>query len=307
MPPLECYKLTLEYDGTRYHGWQSQTNTRTVQDAVSAAAREVLGVEVEVGGAGRTDAGVHALAQVAHLKIKAARIGHQVPGIGAEVNRTLVAQIRSPNLRDARPDTRHPTTDTRYRDSQSRNPNLLRDELNKALPSDIAVLSIERAARDFHARHHALRRYYLYQLATRKTAFSKRFVWWVKEPFDILATRKAVDILPGRHDFAAFGEKGGERKSTLVEVYECSLAVVGDLVLIRIGASHFLWKMVRRLVGSLVEIGRGNINLDAFEQMLLKKRGSAAPWTAPASGLFLEKVIYSEREHPGKLRPVMWA
>ncbi|HEY3128830.1 MAG TPA: tRNA pseudouridine(38-40) synthase TruA [Acidobacteriota bacterium] len=274
--PLECFKLTLEYDGTRYHGWQSQKNSRTIQDALIAAAREVLQVDVDVGGAGRTDAGVHALAQVAHLKFR----------------------VSSSASRDS---------GSTFRASGSGSRSLwLCDQLNRALPSDIVVLTVEKTDANFHARHDAVRRYYLYQVANRKTAFAKRYVWWVKESLNLAAMQHATEMLLGRHDFAAFGEKGGERKSTLVEVYECSLNATEELILIRIGASHFLWKLVRRLVGSLVEIGRGNLSRDAFAEMLEHKKGSAAPFTAPASGLFLQKVTYSEEEQPGELSPVMW-
>lgn len=265
-------KLTLEYDGTRYRGWQSQQNSRAVQDAVISAAREVLDTEVELGGAGRTDAGVHALAQVAHLRFRGGR--NLAPGLRS-ANAAALAVIR--------------------------------DRLNRALPSDVAVLSVEAAAADFHARHGAVRRYYLYQVSTRKSAFSKKFAWWVGEPLDVRAMKQAADLLPGRHDFVAFGEKGGEKKSTLVEVYDASLLKAGDLILCRIGASHFLWKMVRRVVGSLVEIGRGNLKLEAFREMLQQGKGSAAPWTAPAAGLFLERVTYADDDRPGKLQPVLWA
>jgi tRNA pseudouridine38-40 synthase len=281
-PMIRCLKLTLEYDGTRYHGWQSQKNSRTVQDALTASARDVLNTAVEVGGAGRTDAGVHALAQVAHLKFRV--LGSQF--------RVVARTSRTPATRNLKPETR--------------DLKLLRDQLNKTLPSDIAVLEVEEADAGFHARHDAVCRYYLYQVASRKTAFSKRFAWWVKEPLDVAAIQEAVKLLLGRHDFAAFGEKRGEKKSTVVEVYECSLSVAGELILIRIGASHFLWKMVRRLIGSLVEIGRGNLNPEVFERMLTKQQSSAAAWTAPASGLFLEKVTYSDGDLPGELRPVLW-
>lgn len=182
----------------------------------------------------------------------------------------------------------------------------MRDQLNHALPSDIVVLSVEKADQDFHARHDAVRRYYVYQVANRKTAFAKRYVWWVKEPLNLVAMQQAAGMLLGRHDFAVFGEKGGEKKSTLVEVYECSLNATEELILLRIGASHFLWKMVRRLVGSLVEIGHRKLSREAFAEMLENKKGSAARFTAPASGLFLEKVTYSEEDRPGELRPVMW-
>src|SRR3989442_14848053 len=254
--PLECFKLTLEYDGTRYHGWQSQKNSRTIQDALIAAAREVLQVDVDVGGAGRTDAGVHALAQVAHLKFQISssksrgskfRVSSsgsrgyrsRVPSSGSRVADSII----SARNRDLESETRNSKLETRDREPETR-ALFLRYQLNQALPSDIVVLNVEKADANFHARHDAVRRYYLYQVAKRKTAFAKKYVWWVKEPLNLTAMQHAAEMLLGRHDFAAFGEKGGEKKSTLVEVYECSLNGTEELILIRIGASHFLWKMV---------------------------------------------------------------
>ncbi|MBI2822911.1 MAG: tRNA pseudouridine(38-40) synthase TruA [Acidobacteria bacterium] len=290
---MQRYKVTLQYDGTRYQGWQSQKSGRTIQDALATAAQEVLRAQVSVGGAGRTDAGVHALAQVAHL------------------------ELRPSGARSAEPagrffqDPGHPPDGATLTPPGGRlsgvNLQSLRDRLNAALPHDIAVLKVENAPTHFHARHDAVHRYYLYQVACRKTAFSKRFVWWVKEPLALSRVKKAAELLSGRHDFAAFADRRGEKKSTLVEVSDCSLRPTGDLLLIRIGASHFLWKMVRRLVGAMVEVGLGRLRLENFEEMLRRQSGSAAPWTAPASGLFLEKIAYSATERPGELQPVLWA
>ncbi|HEY2933848.1 MAG TPA: tRNA pseudouridine(38-40) synthase TruA [Acidobacteriota bacterium] len=257
-------KLTLEYDGTRYHGWQSQKNSRAVQDALIEAAREVLATDVEIGGAGRTDAGVHALAQVAHLKFR-------------------ISDSKSKTDLDS-----------------------LRIKLNQSLPTDISIIRIEPAPAGFHARHDALRRYYLYQIARRKTSFSKRFVWWVKGPLNLKRMERAAELIVGKHDFAAFGDSRGEKKSTLVEMYECSLLCANDLILVRMGASHFLWKMVRRLVGSMVEVGLEDLTVEEFGKILEQRKRSAAEWTAPASGLFLEKVTYAEDEGRGELKPVLW-
>ena len=282
----DSYRLIVQYDGTRYHGWQSQTHGRTIQGTLVQAAAEVFGQGVEIGGAGRTDAGVHALAQVAHLRVPS----HRHSGAGG----------------GDRPRRDHPRRDVPGAVSRGQL-GQLRSEINRRLPQDIAVLRIEPSPAAFHARHDALQRYYLYQVAFRKSAFSKRFVWWVPERLDIGRIERAAALLKGRHDFAAFGDKRGEKKSTLVEVSEASVAVHGELVLIRIGASHFLWKMVRRLVGAFVEIGKGNLQEGEFERMLRTAQGSAAPWTAPASGLFLERVSYAEGDLPGPLAPVLWA
>jgi tRNA pseudouridine38-40 synthase len=288
MPP-ECFRLTLQYEGTRYHGWQSQANSRTVQGTLAAAASEVFGRAVEIGGAGRTDAGVHALAQVAHLRM--AERSELPPGH----RRDKVAIARNlPPVQGAAP-------------GSGRHLGRLRSELNLALPQDIVVLRLEAAAPRFHARHDAVSRFYIYQVAIRKSAFSKRFVWWVPDRLDAGRMERAAALLPGRHDFAAFGDKRGEKKSTLVHVSRAELAWHGDLLQIRIGASHFLWKMVRRLVGSIVEIGKGNLTENEFERMLRTAEGTAAAWTAPASGLFLEKVAYTDADVSGPLQPLLWA
>lgn len=254
------WRLELEYEGTRYAGWQSQPHARTVQGELSKAAEQFLGARVEVGGSGRTDAGVHALRQVAHLKSK--------PAGGA-------------------PDA-----------SQ------LKTGLNKLLPHDINVLRVAAARPNFHARHDARARFYLYQIATRRTAFGKALVWWVRDRLDVKSMKAACALVEGRHDFSSFCESPGEQRSTLVEVGRAELAVEGGLVLFRIGASHFLWKMVRRVVGALVEVGRGNLSTEEFGGFLQRYSNAPAAWTAPPSGLFLERVLYEGDNAPGPLRPV---
>jgi len=239
---MPTYRLTIEYEGTRYSGWQAQGNTpKTIQGHLLRAATQVTG-DADVGGAGRTDAGVHAAAQVAHLRIKKAI-----------------------------------------------DPHLLVRKINDLLPHDISVLAAARASDRFHARHDAKTRVYLYQIATRRTAFAKPFVWWVKDRLDVAPMRRAAKTIEGRHDFTAFSDKRiKEDESRIVVVERCETAVAGNLILIRIEASHFLWKMVRKLVSFLVEVGRGNAEGNPLDQ--------EEPWqpTAPPSGLFLEAITYGE-------------
>ena len=239
---MPTYKLTIEYEGTRYSGWQAQGNTpKTVQGHLIRAATQIVG-EVDVGGAGRTDAGVHAAGQVAHLRT-------------------------------------HKAVD----------PLVLTRKLNDLLPHDINVLAAARAGDRFHARHDAKTRVYLYQVATRRTALAKPFVWWVKDRLDVAAMRRAAKSVEGRHDFTAFSDKRiKEDESRLVVVERCETAVAGSLILVRIEASHFLWKMVRKLVSFFVEAARGEADADPF--------ALDRPWqpTAPPSGLFLEAVTYGE-------------
>jgi tRNA pseudouridine38-40 synthase len=264
---MQTWKLTLEYEGTRYSGWQEQKNARTVAGELRRAAEGFLSAPVEILGAGRTDAGVHATGQVARLRSRAR----------AREGEVLAA-------------------------------------LNGRLPPDINVLRVEKAYPEFDPRKDAAARYYIYQISTRRTAFAKRFVWWVKDRLDFDAMNSAARRLSGRHDFSRFAESRGDERSTLVHVSLVEMAAAGDLILFRIGASHFLWKMVRRIVGSLVEVGRGNLS-EASLQMLLDTRKAAAgsklfdvaAHTAPPSGLFLERVAYDRAERVpalGALFPV---
>ncbi|HJQ40329.1 MAG TPA: tRNA pseudouridine(38-40) synthase TruA [Thermoanaerobaculia bacterium] len=253
---MPTYRLTIEYEGTRYSGWQAQGNTqKTVQGHLLKAARQVLG-EVDIGGAGRTDAGVHAAAQVAHLRA-------------------------------------HKTLD----------PLLLSRKINDLLPHDISVLNAVRARDNFHARHDAVSRVYLYQISTRRTAFAKSFVWWIKDTLDFEAMQTAAAAIAGRHDFSAFTDKRlAADESRIVVVERCELARAGDLILVRIAASHFLWKMVRKLISLLVEIGRGNEKDIASR---LRKNAELYAPTAPPSGLFLEAIVYEKETFDRPLIPIV--
>ena len=243
---MPTWKLTLEYDGTRYRGWQTQKNTdRTVQGVILRAARELLGEDAGVGGAGRTDAGVHALAQVAHLKAR----------------RTMTERE-------------------------------IQRGLNDRLPPDVNVLAVEKAAPRFHARHDAKSRTYLYRFSRRRTAFGKPYVWWIKDRLDAGAMARAARLVEGRHDFTSFCENPEGQESTIVVVEASVVAERDEEIHFRITASHFLWKMVRRLAGALAEVGRGKLDLDGFARLLNERSDAPAKWTAPPSGLFLESVRY---------------
>jgi tRNA pseudouridine38-40 synthase len=249
---VTIFKVLLEYDGTRYSGWQDQKNARTVMGELKKAAREVFGELVELQGAGRTDAGVHALGQVMHM--------------------TVASQVRH-------------------------TPGVILKRLNDLLPADIVIMDIERAERNFHARHDARSRIYIYQVSRRKQAFTKKYVWWIKEDLDIQAMERAAAELVGRHDFVCFRaadlSKPGE--STIVEVESVQIETNEDIIQFRIEASHFLWRMVRRIVGVLVKVGTGEVSQSDFRKLLdghCDRRLDVAAWTAPASGLFLERVRY---------------
>jgi tRNA pseudouridine38-40 synthase len=205
------------------------------------AAQEVFSAGVEIQGAGRTDAGVHALGQVMHMKV-------------------------TPRVRHA--------------------PEVIKRRLNDLLPADIAVLDVEPARRNFHARHDARARVYVYQISKRKQAFLKRYVWWIKEDLDLKRMQQAVSLLVGRHDFVCFRAADVSRpdESTIVEVKQAGIEIEEDIIQLRIEASHFLWRMMRRIIGALVKVGRGEISVQEFQGLIEGKcdpKWDVAAWTAP--------------------------
>jgi tRNA pseudouridine38-40 synthase len=177
--------------------------------------------------------------------------------------------------------------------------------LNDHLPANINVLSVQNAHPRFHARHSAVSRSYLYLIALRRTAFGKKYVWWVRDKLHMDKMRKALSVFKGFHDFTSFADKRMEKNSsTKVLVESIELKEFNSLMAVRITGSHFLWKMVRRIVGMTVEAGRGNISARELEQMLVAVSDVPARHTAPPSGLFLEKVLYEGDKLPPIQPPI---
>jgi tRNA pseudouridine38-40 synthase len=171
-------------------------------------------------------------------------------------------------------------------------PGALARELNDRLPHDIHVLRADRARDGFHARRDAVGRVYLYQISRRRTAFAKPFVWWIRDELDAVAMARAARDAVGRHDFSAFADRRApEGESKIVVVESCAVGEAGDLILVRMAASHFLWKMVRKVVALLVEVGRGRERPAALRDRLQRGAEPLEP-AAPPSGLFLEAVLY---------------
>ncbi|MEO7660561.1 MAG: tRNA pseudouridine(38-40) synthase TruA [Pyrinomonadaceae bacterium] len=175
---------------------------------------------------------------------------------------------------------------------------LLKD-FNELLPQDINIIKIANAPDTFHARKDAVGRYYLYQISTRRTAFAKNYVWWVKNKHDAKAMNEAAKLLVGRYDFRSFCElEEGKNPPTVINVERAEVFTDGDLICFRIGASHFFPKMVRRIVGLLAEVGRSDMSYDSFARLLKFPSDVPAKFTAPPSGLFLEKVLYKNDTGP---------
>ena len=256
---MSRFKITLEYEGTRYSGWQIQKNARTIQGELHAAFCTVFGTaDVALYGSGRTDAGVHALAQVAHLDV-----------------RTMLA------------------------------PEIIRMKTNDELPPDINLIEVEKAEPTFHARHSAEARSYLYQISRRRTAIGKRYVWWVKDKLDVTAMRGAASSFRGMNDFRSFSDDDPEEKSTRAFIEDVLIETKGDLILIRVVGSHFLWKLVRRMVGVLAAAGRGPLPPEDVRSLLLSQSPLPPQLTAPPSGLFLERVYYPGDARLSSLKPVL--
>ncbi len=256
---MSRYKLYIEYEGTRYSGWQAQKEARTVQGEIITAIEKALNTnEFELYGSGRTDGGVHAIRQVAHL--------------------------------DA------PT---------SMEPFKLRIQINDALPADIHIMDIQKAGAQFNARHDAIARSYLYQISRRRSAFGKRFVWWIKDELNVQKMRDAAKLFVGLKDFQSFAPDEMESKSSKVMIEDIQIKESGSLILIRVIGSHFLWKMVRQMVGVMAEVGRGKMTTKDVQQFLQSKSDIPARFTAPPSGLFLERVYYRGEPKLDSLEPVL--
>ncbi|MBT3295018.1 MAG: tRNA pseudouridine(38-40) synthase TruA [Verrucomicrobia bacterium] len=245
------FRLTLEYAGAGFSGWQKQTNARTIQGTLLEVGAEIFSDKLlDIQGHGRTDAGVHALNYTAHLE----------------------------------------TSDSRLTPAE------IRDRFNTLLPASIVILDVSPCDPRFHARHTCVGRSYLYQVSTRKTVFNKTYSWWPKAPLDSEAMADAAGVFVGMHDFAAFAEKPEMKKSTKVLVNGVFIYEDDEIIRLRVVGSHFLWKMVRRMAGILVEVGKGNLTPEQVESYLSDPTQSTSSFTAPASGLFCEKAFYDEEE-----------
>ncbi len=253
------YKLTIEYDGTKYAGWQMQKGGKTIQGAMVDACRELFKTEeLDLFGAGRTDGGVHATGQVAHL------------GVDTDL---LPLKIKY--------------------------------GINDRLAPDICVINVEEAHPKFHARYDANARSYIYQISRRRTAFGKKYVWWIKDQLDLNVMNETAKLFTGLKDYRYFTDEEGEQTSTKVEILHSQVHDFGDMLVFHIVGSHFLWKQVRRMTGVLVETGRGKLTPEEVAKFFKFKTDIPAKLTAPPSGLFLEKVYYRNEDISYETKPVI--
>lgn len=248
MPAERTWKLTLAYDGTDFAGWQEQPGRPTVQSALERALSRIEGRPVRAFGSGRTDAGVHALAQVASC--------------------SLANPIPAANLRKA---------------------------LNRLLPPEIRIADAREAEPGFHARHAAIAKTYEYRVHRGEICppVLARYTHWHPYPLEEEAMRLAARRFVGERDFRSFvSEGGGPRGSTVRVIHSSELERSGDLLRYRVRGSGFLYRMVRNIVGTLLEVGRGRLRPEDIDAILAARARNAAGPTAPAQGLFLVSVEY---------------
>jgi tRNA pseudouridine38-40 synthase len=255
---MRYIRLLIEYEGTRYLGWQSQKSGGTIQDILMETISGITGERVRLTGASRTDTGVHALGQAAVF--------------GTESRLAQDVFMRA---------------------------------LNAKLPRDIRIIEAAEAALNFHPRYNAIKKSYFYCIAAgrNQSAFLYRYVWDVKADLDTAAMSEAAAHITGEHDFSSFmgsgcGSKTQVRTVHSLDITRCgemqfmTASLRGDFIKIRIEANAFLRHMVRNIVGTLVEVGKGRIPPDAVGDILQARDRQKAGPTAPAKGLFLERIIY---------------
>ncbi|MGE5487486.1 MAG: tRNA pseudouridine(38-40) synthase TruA [bacterium] len=243
-------KITVAYDGTDYHGWQVQPSLPTIQGTLEHVVGSIEGRPVKVEGSGRTDAGVHALAQVAAFSIS-----NPIPTV---------------NLRRA---------------------------MNRLLPRDIRVLSAVETAPEFNPRYDALSKTYEYRIFRDEVCppFERRYVHHHPYPLDLDRMVRAAAVFEGEHDFTAFAasdDSDAFGRSKVRTIFSSRLIYEPPRLIYRVRGSGFLKHMVRNIVGTLLEAGKGNLDLDCLRSLLAPGASTKAGPTAPASGLFLVEVDY---------------
>ena len=245
--PERTLKLTIAYDGTRFVGWQRQAEGESIQGLLEDALARLEGGAVTMHGAGRTDAGVHALAQVGSVRVTFAH---------------------------------DPATVLRA--------------LNATLPPEIRVTRVEDAAPEFHARFDARAKWYRYQIANVPVAspFTRAYAWHIPEPLDRTAMAGAAAALVGRHDFCAFQSSGTDVHTTVRTLTRSTWLDESGLLVYEVAGDGFLRHMVRAIVGTLVEVGRGWRTAEQVAALLAGRSRAQAGATAPAHGLLLARVEY---------------
>jgi len=241
-------RLTIEYDGTDYFGWQIQKGKPTVQGEITKVLERILEEKIKLIGAARTDSGVHALGQVTHFKTRNEKL----------------------------------STDS------------LSKALNSLLPADIVIKEVKKVPHSFHARYSVKSKIYRCHILKQllPSALERRFSWHIPESLHWRKIREASKYFVGKHDFSPFSVTGSSRKNKQCTVKNFKIRKAKNLYILQIEADYFLYKMVRRIVGALIEVGREKIEPEYIRALLNGKASTLRAQTAPPHGLFLIKVKY---------------
>lgn len=274
------YKITIEYDGSYYCGWQKQEGQISIQESIEIALKNLVGHNVEVFGSGRTDAGVHALNQVAHFDLD------------TNFTEYRITQALNFHLREQ--------TINRYNEWKKivKNYKITNNQrfydlipFNK---QDIVIKSCEIVPNEFDARFSAIERSYKYFIYNSRnpSALMQNRAWWVVKELDIDKMKEASQFLIGRKDFSSFRAAECQAKSPIKTINSCNFSKNGDIIVFDIKAKSFLHHMVRNIIGTLKDVGIGKINIDDFKKIIDLKDRTKAGVTAPAYGLYLNEIIY---------------
>lgn len=243
------YKISVEYDGTNYSGWQKQPNAPTVEEEIEQALSRILRRPVDIIGQGRTDSGVHAEEQVAHFDFPES----------IDRERLLYALLG-------------------------------------VLPRDIAVWDMEQVADDFHARFNAIARGYRYQIARRPLPLLRTTSEMVLDDLDLQAMKNCAAHIKGTHNFDSFTKPDNQNPDSSCEVSKSEFSISGSLLVYRIEANRFVRHLVRRLVGTMIQVGKGDRSVEKFKDMIDNPSKDKNGHGAAAKGLILEKVKFKKDE-----------
>lgn len=242
-------ELVIEYDGSRYNGWQRQKNSKTItiQEKIEAVLEKMEGEKIELIGAARTEAGVHAYAQIANFKTNTSMKLYEI-----------------------------------------------KHYLNRYLPQDIAILQVLEVPDRFHSNYLVKSFEYEYKITTGEvpSVFDRKYNFYSFHELDITEMKKAAKYFIGKHDLRAFSENKRMKKSTIREIYSLEIDTDINEIHIYIKADDFWPRMARIIVGTLIEVGRGNIDADAMPKIIESCDREMAGPTAEAKGLFLSEVVY---------------
>jgi tRNA pseudouridine38-40 synthase len=245
---MNNFKLTIQYDGGRYKGWQRLgEGESSIQGKIENVLSEMAGKEIEIIGCSRTDAGVHAFAQIANFKI-------------------------SGNLTESE----------------------IKNYLNKYLPNDISVTKVALVPDRFHARYNAKDKTYIYKIWNEghTNPFMRKYSMHVEEKLNIINMKKACQYFIGEHDFTTFSNAKSKKKSMVREIYSFDIEEKAGFIQIRVRGNGFLYNMVRKIVGTLIEVGLGKKNAESIPSILDSKERIQAGFPAEPGGLYLEKIEF---------------